>query len=91
MRDQTPYWETETLRLNDRYNEYLMTALRTKWGVDTARLAAWGAPALAQFEQLAQPYCAEGLMQQQGATYTLTDSGKFLADAIISDLFWVVD
>lgn len=91
LQEGTSYWEVETLSLMDRYNEYLMTALRTKWGVDSQRLAEWGALASAQFECGAQRYCAQGMMQQQGTTYTLTDRGKFLADAIISDLFWVTD
>src|SRR5690606_4570736 len=30
--------EKETLTQEDRFNEYIMTALRTKWGIDTAYL-----------------------------------------------------
>lgn len=89
LQEGTSYWEMETLSLADRYNEYLMTALRTKWGVDSQRLDGWGTLASAQFKREAQRYCAQGVMQQQGTIYTLTDSGKLLADAIISNLFWV--
>lgn len=82
------YWEREVLTVQDQHNEYVMTALRTKWGVDLARLQQWGTTVVPQFEAQAQRYLERGWLQKKEATYVLTDQGKFLADAIISDFFW---
>lgn len=82
------YWETEILTVQDQHNEYLMTALRTKWGVDLKHLQQWGKTVVPQFEQQAQSYLKKGWMEKKANSYTLTNQGKFLADAIISDFFW---
>ena len=89
LQEGHPYWEIETLTPQDRHNEYLMTALRTKWGVKPEQLTQWDAQAPARFLRQATPYLQRRLLQEQNGTYTLTDQGKLLADAIISDLFWV--
>ncbi|MGH1335759.1 MAG: radical SAM family heme chaperone HemW [Aureispira sp.] len=82
------YWESELLTVQDRHNEYIMTALRTKWGVDLERLKQWGTRVVPQFEAQAARYLERGWIQKKGQTYVLTNQGKFLADAIISDFFW---
>ena len=82
------YWEQELLTVQDQHNEYIMTALRTKWGVNLERLAHWGTNVVPQFEEQAKRYLERGWIQKQQQTYVLTDQGKFLADAIISDFFW---
>jgi oxygen-independent coproporphyrinogen-3 oxidase len=84
----TIYWEEEQLTVQDQHNEYIMTALRTKWGVDINRLEQWGAEVLPAFEAQAQRYLERGWLEKRGETYVLTNQGKFLADAIISDFFW---
>ena len=35
LKNELPYFEEEILSQNDQFNEYIMTRLRTKWGVDT--------------------------------------------------------
>ena len=77
--------EIETLSMDDRYNEYVLTALRTKWGVTQERLRMFGAEQ--HFLQLAQPYLEAGKMERTGDAYRLTAAGKFLADGIAAVLF----
>lgn len=77
--------EIEILSPENQYNEYLMTALRTKWGVDAALLDKWGRRAY--FEQQAAPYVASQHLQNTQGIYTLTDNGKLISDAILTDLF----
>lgn len=79
--------EVEQLSPATQYNEYIMTALRTKWGVQASRLDAW--QQRAYFEKGVQRYVQSGKMVQEGECYRLTDSGKLVSDAIISDLFVV--
>jgi len=82
----TPFFEQEQLSLNDRYNEYVLTRLRTVWGCDVNEIEAlFGKEIAAHFK--------EGILgklqhfhQQQGV-YTLTKPARLLADGIASDLF----
>ncbi len=90
IRHNNPYFEAEELSLTDRYNEYIMTALRTKWGVDITRIEhTFGRNYLLHLQKNAQHYLNQQLLQQNGYTFTLTENGKLLADKIIADLFFV--
>ncbi|MDR0228944.1 MAG: radical SAM family heme chaperone HemW [Flavobacteriaceae bacterium] len=82
--------EVETLTAIDRYNEYVMTGLRTIWGVDIERVATeLGTKYSDYLVQESARFIADGLMHQAGSVLTITDKGKFLSDGIASDLFWV--
>jgi oxygen-independent coproporphyrinogen-3 oxidase len=83
--------EKEILRVEDKYNEYLLTRLRTKWGVRTKDLEeGFGVLFLEDFEKNIQPYVKSGHVLNDSQTYVLTKKGKYLADKISSDLFLVV-
>jgi len=79
--------ETEHLSEADRYNEYIMTSLRTKWGVDLNRLIQFGYRIHDRFLDEAQIFFDRKQMTQDGNRITLTKEGMFLSDGIISDLF----
>lgn len=82
--------EIEELSVVDRYNEYVMTGLRTIWGVDLTRVSnEFGATFHDYLVQESTSFIADGLMQQQANILTITDKGKFLSDGIASDLFWL--
>ncbi|MBL7473857.1 radical SAM family heme chaperone HemW [Robertkochia sediminum] len=84
--------ERETLTMKDRYNEYLMTGLRTIWGVSIDRIRSEFGPAFSDhlLEQ-SQAHIREGylkLEEDEGETLLKTTAkGKFLADGLASDLF----
>lgn len=82
-------FEIEKLSPKDQFNEYLMTALRTKWGCDVLKVKTWGSEVEALFLKNCQPFLAEGLIRKDKNKYYLTNKGKFLADGIISDLFLI--
>lgn len=84
---QEIYWETEKLTPANQYNEYIMTALRTKWGVQTHKLQAWGTVIFDDFVTKAQEPIAQGWMKLQDHSYVLTPSGKLLADSITAEFF----
>lgn len=82
--------EIEELSLSDRYNEYIMTGLRTIWGVDIDRVQKeFGTAYLDYLLKESASFIADGFMQNQDHILTITDKGKFLSDGIASDLFWL--
>lgn len=78
--------ESETLSLQNRHNEYVMTSLRTIWGCDLDKLAAFGLDSESQNAAM-QRYMVSGHLQMEGTVVTLTDEGKMIADVIASELF----
>lgn len=88
----TAYYETETLTPTDQYNEYLMTSLRTMWGVDMTTVAQRFGNAKRQLlEAQLAPYLQAGQLVLIDHHLRLTNEGKLLADGIISDLFELAD
>ncbi|MFS4416490.1 radical SAM family heme chaperone HemW [Maribacter sp. 2307ULW6-5] len=80
--------ETETLSVADKYNEYVMTGLRTIWGVSLAKVAGDFGPKYREHLELqAQKFLAEHLLYRDGDLLLATKKGRFLADGIAADLF----
>ncbi len=80
--------ETETLTKTDRYNEYIMTGLRTIWGVSLDRIEQeFGTMYLDYLNQQASKYIEDRLLFIDDNILRTTKSGKFLGDGIASDLF----
>ena len=82
--------EHEALSVLDRYNEYVMTGLRTIWGVSLQKVRKEFGPTYEQYlGQQAAIYIAEHLLFWDGDVLLTTKKGRFLADGIASDLFMV--
>jgi oxygen-independent coproporphyrinogen-3 oxidase len=80
--------ETETLSQTDRYNEYVMTGLRTIWGISLSRIETeFGKPYLDYLNQQSAKYIEDHLLFVDENILRTTKSGKFLSDGIASDLF----
>jgi oxygen-independent coproporphyrinogen-3 oxidase len=80
--------ETETLTTTDRYNEYVMTGLRTIWGVSVNRVEKdFGNKYKEYMLQQAKKHMEEHLLYLDGDTLLVTKKGKFLSDGLASDLF----
>lgn len=80
--------ETETLSKTDRYNEYIMTGLRTMWGVSLERIEKeFGNTYLDYLNKQAARYVEDHLLFVDDAILRTTQKGKFLSDGIASDLF----
>ena len=80
--------ETEFLSEADKYNEYVMTGLRTIWGVSLSKIESeygkiYGEYLLTQAEK----YLEEHLLYLDGDLLLTTKKGRFLADGIAADLF----
>lgn len=82
--------ETEVLSTTDRYNEYVMTGLRTIWGVSIPRITnEFGVSYAKHLALQAQKHLDEDLLRLENDILLVTRKGKFLSDGIASDLFLV--
>lgn len=80
--------EEETLSKTDRYNEYIMTGLRTVWGVSLDRIRnEFGEDYQKALLQQAQQYLDNGKLEVSEHVLRTTRKGKFFSDGIASDLF----
>jgi oxygen-independent coproporphyrinogen-3 oxidase len=80
--------ETEILTETDRLNEYIMTSLRTIWGLDMDKLNTIASAASNQLLIAAEEYFDRGWIIQKENTLYLTPTGKLYADQIASGLFY---
>ncbi len=82
--------ETEKLSVEDRYNEYIMTGLRTIWGVSLDRIQnEFGQDYLDYLLKQSQKFLNDDLLFIENNILKPTLKGKFLTDGIASDLFYL--
>jgi oxygen-independent coproporphyrinogen-3 oxidase len=79
-------FETEELTSQNRFNEMLMTGLRTKWGVDLNQLEKI-LPLSDLFNHTLKKFVNCKWLTKNKEQILLTDSGKLMADHISSSLF----
>ncbi|MFM2268263.1 MAG: radical family heme chaperone HemW [Bacteroidota bacterium] len=78
----------EILTDNEKYNEYVMTSLRTIWGCDPRHInEKFGNKTLQHFNQSMLPFVQSKMVEIKAKKYFLTNSGRLLADKIAVDLF----
>jgi oxygen-independent coproporphyrinogen-3 oxidase len=81
--------ESETLSVDQKYDEYVMTGLRTIWGCDADVIRKrFGSLYADYFSKQAVPWISRECVVKDGEIYTLTRKGKLQADGIASDLFY---
>lgn len=82
--------EKETLHPQQNYNDYLLTNLRTIWGVDTDFIKNSFSTHFYDFLQKnCRKWIDSGHVLQKNNTLVLSQKGKLLADAVTKDLIWV--
>ena len=82
--------EIEILSKTDRYNEYIMTGLRTIWGVSLDRIEQeFGNDYLDYLQKQALKFITDELLFIENRILKPTSKGKFLTDGIASDLFYL--
>jgi oxygen-independent coproporphyrinogen-3 oxidase len=83
-------FETEALDLNTRYNEFVITTIRTHQGMPLERMRAlFGDQLYAYCLRMAAPYFDDGKLEVVDGMMLLTLEGIFISDSIMSDLLWV--
>ncbi len=82
--------EREILSNTDRYNEYIMTGLRTIWGVSLEKINRdFGYKYVTYLENQSKKYIEQELLYIENGILITTKKGKFLSDGIASDLFMI--
>ena len=80
--------ERESLTIIDKYNEYIMTGLRTIWGVSIDNVKKnFGEKYASYLAIQSQKYIEDELLIFENGTLKTTKKGLFLSDGIASDLF----
>ncbi len=82
----------EELSTYDRFNEYIMTSLRTVWGTSLQKIMAdFGKEFLTGTLKSIQPFIEKQWLINQNQQLILTQEGKLFADHIASELFLIQD
>jgi oxygen-independent coproporphyrinogen-3 oxidase len=80
--------ERETLSRTDRYNEYIMTGLRTMWGVSLGEIEQnFGIKYAEYIESQSKKHLEEDLLCLDNGVLKTSEKGRFLVDGIAADLF----
>ena len=82
------YFESEELTVSNRVNEYLLTGLRTKWGVDLELLSnKYDYNVMSLFEKDIKYWISLNWLEMKDSNMKLTNKGMLFADHISSTLF----
>jgi putative oxygen-independent coproporphyrinogen III oxidase len=80
--------ENEVLTKEQRFNEYVMTSLRTVWGCDLEHISnIFGTKWADELARNAKKFIERGHMYRKNERFFLTTKGKLFADGIASELF----
>lgn len=90
IEQKSPNIEIEKLNIESQYNDFILTGLRTMWGVDLDSLKI-------KFGDKYLNYCLSNVQKhidnhkaiRNDKTLKLTKEGIFISDSIMSDLMWV--
>ena len=82
--------EKEILSENEKFNDFLITSLRTMWGVDFQKLKnKFGKKHQNIFLNTAQKFLDSKLLKKLADSYILTDKGMVISDNIMSEFLCV--
>lgn len=80
--------ETEELSLQTQYNEYIMTSLRTIWGISVEKMKEdFDVDFEKKFESELKRFESEGWIEKVGDTWKVTEEGMLMADGIAAEFF----
>ena len=83
------WFEREVLGEDDLYNEFVMTGLRTKWGIDTEEAERRFGRQWERVQGRVASYEASGDVERVGSRLRLTEAGWLVSDMVMADLFAV--
>ncbi|MFN8231398.1 MAG: radical SAM family heme chaperone HemW [Bacteroidia bacterium] len=89
LKNKKPFFEIETLSIENKFNEYIFTGLRTIWGCNLNDINS-------QFGEKYLDYCKSVLTKhkesfiQKENNFSLTTSGRLIADKLASEFFYLI-
>ncbi|MFK8045712.1 MAG: radical SAM family heme chaperone HemW [Crocinitomicaceae bacterium] len=87
INEESTVSEREVLSEKDKFNEYLLTRLRTKWGIEKNFLNQLSASLSGSIEPILADQKEMGHIKETNSHFFITEKGKFLVDNITSKLF----
>mgnify|MGYP005898571083 CR=1 FL=1 len=85
----TPVFEIEELDLYTRYNDFVITRIRTEWGMPLSKLRdEFGEKLYDYCLRMAAPHLKQGTLELVNDILKLTRKGIFISDGIMSDMLW---
>lgn len=82
--------EEENLSEENKYNELILTGIRTIWGVSIQDIKKnFGENKAKYFQDNIQKYLQNKMVIQRGDIYTLTENGMFVSDEIMANLMYI--
>ena len=88
LKRQQEYYEIEKLSENEKYNEYVLTTLRTMWGINQKYLTKnYNKEINLKFTALIKKWVESGDVIKENENFKLSKKGMLMADGIASDLF----
>lgn len=80
--------EFELLTLTDKFNDYLITGMRTIWGIDKEYIVnEFGDQIMHHLEKNVQRLLPSGIIEERNNHFYITKKGIFITDKILSELF----
>jgi len=90
LKENKVYFEDEIIDENTAYNEYVLTRLRTIWGIDKDYISQnFNDKIVDHFSSELDKYLNSSYLETDNNNIKLTQEGIFIADKISSDLFFV--
>lgn len=84
-----PVFEIEELDLYTRYNDFVITRIRTEWGMPLSKLRdEFGEKLYDYCLRMAAPHLKQGTLELVNDVLRLTRKGIFISDGIMSDMLW---
>jgi len=90
IEDGTPSFETEILSDSMRYNDYVLTRMRTMWGINSEELEGlFGNKMSDYFTKNIKKHIANGNIKNNNNHFTISEKGLLVSDGIMSDLMYI--
>jgi len=91
VENNKPYSESEILTEQDRFNDYIITGLRTIWGISKELIQTeFSDRYLAHFQKIRDKYLSSGHVIENSGIVSLSPVGLFISDQIMAD-FMIVE
>ncbi|MDP2112918.1 MAG: radical SAM family heme chaperone HemW [Bacteroidota bacterium] len=91
LENDQPYSESEIITEQDRYNDFIITGLRTVWGISEEFIKTAFTPKYAvHFQKCKEKYLQSGHLLCNSGTVSISPEGLFISDKIMAD-FMVVE
>jgi oxygen-independent coproporphyrinogen-3 oxidase len=89
LKGKTPS-KSEILTKKEKYNDYVITSLRTMWGLNTEMLnGKFGNVFKNDFLKNTKVFVENNLLIKSGDNFILTEKGMFISDNILQEFLYV--